>query len=207
MTEWRLFEAGTVPDFTTRDFFARHPWVPPEIQGGHAERTAMVADLIEKTVADAPSGSALVDLGCGDGVLLSEIDHLPVSCWGYDAGTENVEKARAKGHTVEQVDLLTDELHYGDINVASEVVEHLVDPHGFLAKLPGEYLVISSPSAETDEWHYIHHAWAWDLDGYKTLVTGAGWRIVRHTECDGGLNYHRGIERPQRFQAISAVRP
>lgn len=206
MTEWRLFEEGTIPDFTTPEFFAAHPWVSPEHQGGHAERTAMVVDLVHGIVVEEPSGLTLSDLGCGDGTFLAEIDFLPITAWGYDAGDENLEKARAKGVTVTKANLLDDALAFGDIVTASEVVEHLVDPHGFLKRLPGRHLVVSSPSAETDEWHYAHHAWAWDLDGYAELVEGAGWKIVGHVECSGGLNYHGGIERPQRFQAIRAVR-
>jgi len=206
VSEWQLFEPGTVPFFTTPEFFAAHPWVPPEQQGGHAERTAMVADLIHDIVLAEPFGLSLVDLGCGDGSLLSQIGHLPISTWGYDAGIENVKKARAADLDVYHADLLSDPQRYADISVASEVVEHLVDPHGFLRDLPGRYLVISSPSAETDEWHYLHHAWAWDLDGYVELVRGAGWHILDQVECDGGDNFHGGIRRPQRFQAICATR-
>jgi hypothetical protein len=88
----------------------------------------------------------------------------------------------------------------------SEVVEHLADPHQFLSTLPGDTLVVSSPSAETDEWHYADHAWAWDLDGYRDLVSNAGWHVVKQEECVGGTNNHGGIVREQRFQAIVARR-
>ena len=211
MTEWRLFEQGTTPDFTTPEFFAAHPWVPPEQQGGHTARIEMVAHLVCDIVeGDKAAFHTISDLGCGDGSLLTELMERPTTrglgMWGYDAGTENVKKALEKGHVVAQANLLTDRIDCASIAVASEVVEHLLDPHGFLQRLPSRYLVISSPSAENDEWHYLHHAWAWDLDGYEALVTGAGWTIIEHLDVDGGPNYHNGIERPQRFQAISARR-
>jgi hypothetical protein len=206
MTEWRLFPEGTVPDFTTPEFFAAHGWVPPEHQLGHAERISMTADLVREMIA-AHGCTTLSDLGCGDGSLLAALrDVEGVRMWGYDAGRENLTVGIAAGLDVREADLLTSDLEYGQMVTASEVLEHLVDPHGFLAKLPGEVLVVSSPSAETDEWHYVHHSWAWDLKGYRALVTGAGWKVVKQIDCDGLVNYHNGIERPQRFQAIAAVR-
>ena len=206
MAEWRLFAEGTVPDFTTPEFFAAHPWVPPEHQLGHKERIAMTADLIRETLALFPCRT-LSDLGCGDGSLLGLLRDLEdVRMWGYDAGLANLEQGRAHGLDVREADLLKGSLEYGEMVTASEVLEHMVDPHGFLAELPGNVLVVSSPSLETDTWHYVHHAWAWDLEGYAELVTKAGWRVVKQVDCDGLVNYHGGVEKPQRFQAVAAVR-
>lgn len=205
MTEWQLFEPGTVPHFTTPGFFEAHPWVDPAHQLGHAERTAMVADLVRGFVAAHPV-SSLVDLGCGDGSLLGQIRDLPIPMWGYDAGAANRERATAAGLDVRPADLLTSPLEFADLIVATEVVEHLVDPHGFVRSLPGDKLILSSPSAETGDWHYEHHAWAWDRDGYAALVESAGWTVVGHVECDAPDNFHGGVRRPQRFQAIAAVK-
>lgn len=205
MTEWQLFEPGTVPHFTTPAFFEAHPWVDPAHQLGHAERTAMVADLIRAFVA-GHDVTSLVDLGCGDGSLLGQIRDLPLPMWGYDAGVANRERAAAAGLDARSADLLTSPLEYADLIVATEVVEHLVDPHGFIRSLPGDKLILSSPSAETGDWHYEHHAWAWDRDGYAALVESAGWTVVDHVECDAPDNFHGGVRRPQRFQAISAAK-
>ena len=165
----------------------------------------MVAALVRRFITSHPVAS-VVDLGCGDGSLLNLLRDLPLPMWGYDAGVENVQRATDFGLDVRRADLLSDPVEYGDLIVASEVVEHLLDPHKFIAALPGERLVVSSPSAETDEWHYEHHAWAWDLDGYAQLVRDAGWTVVEQVECSGGVNFHGGSCRPQRFQAIAAVR-
>lgn len=203
--EWRLFAEGTVPEFTQRPFFASHHWVPPAGQTGHAERIAMVADLVRRFVAVRNIWS-LVDLGCGDGSLLLALQGLPVAKWGYDVGTENLNVAWSHGLDVRLADILVDPLEYGDLIVATEVLEHLLDPHGFLRQLPGDKLIVSSPSAETDEWHYAHHAWAWDLEGYVELLTSCGWRVIEHVECAGGDNVHGGHVRAQRFQGAVAVR-
>ena len=206
MAEWKLFD-GDPPGYTSPGFFRDHPWVPPAWQAGHAERTVMAADVIRKAVAEHGPGT-LSDLGCGDGSLLDTIRDLPVRAWGYDAGTANVAAAAARGLDVRQADILASEpgLDYGELVTCCEVLEHLASPQSFLAALPGTLLVLTSPSAESAHWHYEHHAWAWDTTGYAALVTGAGWRVTVHDECDGGMNYHGGETRPQRFQAVLAVR-
>lgn len=205
MTEWRLFEPGTVPFFTTPAFFEAHPWIAPAHQLGHAERTTMVADLIRKFVP-VHAVTSVVDLGCGDGSLLALVRDLPIPMWGYDAGTANGEQARGNGLDVRPADLLTDPVEYADLIVCTEVVEHLVDPHGFIASLPGTKLILSSPSAEDGDWHYEHHSWAWDMDGYAAMVERCGWTVVDHVECDAPDNHHGGVQRPQRFQALSAIK-
>lgn len=206
MTEWRLFPEGE-PFFTTLPFFQAHPWVAPGDQVGHPERIKMTAELVRRVVLEFGPAS-ISDLGCGDGSLLAELRSLPVPGWGYDAGWANVDHAVGFGLDVRHGDILAPaELDLGELVVASEVVEHLLDPHGWLRGLPADLLVVTSPSAETDRWHYEHHAWAWDLDGYAELVTGCGWQVWAQVECDGGAAIHMGHRADQRFQAVAAVRP
>jgi predicted TPR repeat methyltransferase len=201
MTEWRLFDE--TPDFTTREFFAEHPHVPSDQQVGHRERTGMVAEMVTEHLGPA---STLTDLGCGDGTLLFTLRHLPVRAWGYDAGRRNVEQARIVGLDVRRADFLTDEVELGDIVVMSEVLEHLADPHGMLARLAAQRIVVSSPSSETGSWHYVHHAWAWDEAGFKDLLEGTGWTVLEQRTVYGGINHHCGRDGEQWFQAAVAIR-
>lgn len=205
MTEWRLFPNRTVPVFTTVEFFENHPWVPPGHQRGHRERTEMVATLIGSLNEQDPITS-LTDLGCGDGSLLTKLKPLGFPMWGYEAGVENIDQAWKAGLDVRKANILDNNLEYGNVIVASEVIEHLFDPHGFVAGLPGHRLVLSSPSAENAYWHYEHHAWAWGLAGYRKLVEDAGWKVIEQRECDAEANFHNGMWQPQRFQAIAATR-
>jgi len=208
VSEWRLFEAGTVPGCSTPRFFEVHPWVPPEAQAGHAERTAMVREMVSDIVRGEPGLLTLSDLGCGDGRFLASLKGLGLRVWGYDAGRENVQKAAEVGLDVQHRDILRHPLVYGSLVTCCEVVEHLHDPHGFLSglRMHADRIILSSPSAEDDQWHYADHTWAWDLEGYAALVSGSGWEVVEQRECDGGVNHHFGVERPQRFQAIYARR-
>lgn len=205
MTEWKLFPNRTVPVFTTVEFFENHPWVPPGHQRGHEQRQAMVSKLIEDW-HEAEHFTSLTDLGCGDGSLLTLLKPLGIPMWGYEAGVENVDQAWKVGLDVRKANILDNNLEYGQLIVASEVIEHLLDPHGFVKALPGRWLVLSSPSAENAFWHYEHHAWAWDMAGYATMVTDAGWTVVEHRECDAEENFHNNMWKPQRFQALVAMR-
>lgn len=201
--EWRLFPEGTVPFFSTPEFFASHPWISPHGQPGHAERTAMVHDLVATHMGNA---TTLSDLGCGDGSLLHELSDLPLKAWGYDAGDQNVQVAQRAGLDVRRADFLVEPVELGHVVTMSEVLEHMADPHGFLAHLPASKLIASSPSSETGDWHYMHHAWAWDEAGYRALLEGAGWTVREQRTCYGGINVHGNRPGEQHFQAIYAER-
>lgn len=203
MTEWRLFAEGTVPRFCTPRFFAAHPWTPPEMQVGHAQRTRLVADIIKANVGDAET---LSDLGCGDGSLLKLIRDLPLRTWGYDAGWANVQRARGNELRVDCADFLTEQVELGDIVVMSEVLEHLVDPHGLLRDTKATRIVASSPVSENGEWHYVHHAWAWDMDGYRDLFTDNGWTVTDQQVVYGGIAHHCDRDDELWFQALVAHR-
>lgn len=203
MTEWRLFEPGTVPAFTTPQFFAAHPWVSPGHQTGHAERTAMTATLVREYVAAART---LSDLGCGDGTLLASLRDLPLRMWGYDAGRDNVAVAQAGGLDVRLADFVAAPVEFGDVVVMSEVLEHLADPHGWLAGLPACTLIASTPSSERGDWHYEHHAWAWDTEGFAAMLANTGFVVLDQRTVFGGINHHNGPGE-QWFQGLAAVKP
>lgn len=202
MAEWKLADE---PPERREDLIARG-WMGLESQPGFAQRAQMVVDV----VLHAGPVKSITDLGCGDGSLLARLAlallpaHIPM--WGYDLGAGDLAHGRVHGLDVRFADILADELEYGELVIASEVVEHLADPEGFLRRLPGRLLIVSSPSTETGDWHNPIHAWAWDLDGYAALVRRAGWTVTWHVECDGGMNGFGGVPGPQRFQAVLAVR-
>ena len=203
MTEWKLF-TGEVPE--PPGHLETRPWMNLECQPGWAWRTTMVVDLVRLICRLRPVAS-IADLGCGDGSLLALLRPLGVPAWGYELGAGDVAEGRRRGLDVRQGDILAGELEYGDLLIATEVLEHLEDPAGFLSSLPGGLLVASSPSKETAGWHNPIHAWAWDLKGYRGLLEGVGWDVAYQTECDGGLNTFANVTGPQAFQAVVAVRP
>jgi SAM-dependent methyltransferase len=196
--EWRLYDPGTVPEFTTPAYFAGHPWTPPEVQRGHRERLDMVVDLVSDLLGGIPADEfTVIDLGAGDGSLLERLARLDGvgTAFGYDLGDANRARAAKMGRDVRAGDIVADLEalvgRLGDVIVCTEVVEHLADPHAWLRRLAAvtgaRFVVLSSPSTETDEWHYEAHAWAWDLAGYRELVEGAGFTVHEQRDCPAGF--------------------
>jgi 2-polyprenyl-3-methyl-5-hydroxy-6-metoxy-1,4-benzoquinol methylase len=108
----------------------------------------------------------------------------PITCWGYDFQPANVSSAPRRGVDVRYANFLQDDVEIGDVAVCTECLEHLEDPHAFLARLAGQVkaLVCSSPMNESDVLHDSLHAWAWDVDGYKAMLTGAGFQVIETRE-------------------------
>lgn len=178
-------------------------WMNLTDQPGFAQRAKLVSDLARLLFGVRPDLGTVTDLGCGDGSLLAM---LPRRAWGYELGAGDVAHALSRELDVRQADILADELEYGDLLIASEVLEHLADPVAFLKGLPDRLLIVSSPSMETGAWHNPIHSWAWDLPGYRELLERSGWRALYQAECDGGTNTFAGVTGPQRFQAIVGAR-
>lgn len=178
------------------------PWQPPEWldpewwrdrehcdhlgspTGAHVARLKAAAELAARA-AEMAGTVNVADLGAGDGALLSLLPgELRPFSFGYDiirddvnyanngrgvkVWMRNVAKALRNGTT----------LHLGPVVVLTEVLEHMADPHGFLAKLHARpevrYVVASSPHSETPEKHEWNHAWCWDEAGYGGMFRTAG---------------------------------
>ena len=60
-----------------------------------------------------PTGSQLLDLGCGDGTLLAYLrDHKKVTGYGLEINSENITKCLTRGVNVIEQDLDHDDLSY-----------------------------------------------------------------------------------------------
>lgn len=178
MSEWRLFDEGTVPAYTTAEWYATRDHAPHLEQDLHRGRLHLSASFV--AAAALPGLSTVVDLGAGDGGLLSLLGPA-LKGWGYDLAPANVAAATERGVDVRLGDALGD-IEWGDIAVATEMLEHLVDPHGFVRTIAGRAraLVCSSPHNERPGAAYPFHTWAWDFAGYRALVEQAGLMVARH---------------------------
>ena len=189
--EAQLFEPGTIPDFTTASWYESRARAPHLEQEPHASRLRKTAEHVRDAI-DFYDLATVVDLGSGDGGLLSLLDGIP--CWGYDLQQSNVSGAVERAVDVRLGDILTGDLQWGDVAVATEVVEHLLDPSAFLQRVHAHSSVVvaSSPWTETADSHYAFHAWAWDQDGYSDLFARNGWSVTR-------------VDLVDMFQVITAV--
>lgn len=195
--EARLFPEGTIPECATPAWYANRERAPHVDEPLHKSRLDWALLLIRR-VSMVMSLHTLSDLGAGDGGLLQLLKFDDIEAWGYDLQQSNVDGAAERGVDVTLADIFTDQITYGQIVVCTEMIEHLVDPHGFVKHLfdntQAKALVASSPFTETAEHHYEHHLWAWDCQGYKEMIEAAGW--VVNTLRTTGM-----------FQVVLAVRP
>ncbi|MEO3856209.1 methyltransferase domain-containing protein [Acrocarpospora sp. B8E8] len=165
MTEWRLFD-GDLPHVSTFEFHEHRERAPHLEQADHRERLLKTARLVRQL-----NPASVVDLGCGDGGLLSLIKDIP--SWGYDWHPASAQGWEQRGITAEHRDVFggRDVPRWGQVAVLTEVLEHVADPHGVVEWVSrnAEYVVASSPRHETGERHGDCHAWAWDEEGYASL--------------------------------------
>lgn len=187
MSEHRLFPEGTVPYVSTAAFHADRPRAPHMEQPAHRPRLMTAAALVALAVSESRPGPVTVsDLGCGDGGLLSLVQHFEhVTAWGYDFQPSNAAGWAERGVDGRLADVFgadRDTVKVGDVVMMTEVLEHLADPHGVVCWVGGHarWLVASSPWSESPASHDECHAWAWDFAGYADLVRQGGFRVVRH---------------------------
>ncbi len=184
MTESKLFE-DDVPYVSTEEFHADREAVSHVDQPWHKARMAKTMEFVY-LLLDADEVRSITDLGCGDGGFLSLLERTGVPCWGYDFQPANIPAGLARGVDIRQANFLTDDIEYGDLAIATEVIEHLAHPHEFLAHLTTQvpYLICSSPQFETVEQHSPEHSWCWDKDGYRAMLANAGWNVLEHQDAD-----------------------
>jgi 2-polyprenyl-3-methyl-5-hydroxy-6-metoxy-1,4-benzoquinol methylase len=189
MAEYRLFPEGTIPEYTTPAWYAERERAPHLEQGAHQGRLHLTAAMIR-----AAQPATVVDLGAGDGGLLSLIRDIPA--WGYDLQPSNLAGARERGVDVRYGDVVEGDIDWGELAVVTECLEHLLRPHQFVKRIAehAKWIVASSPWTETDQSAYEFHTFAWDHDGYRALIEQAGFEVVRHETAD-------------MFQVICGVRP
>jgi Methyltransferase domain len=177
MAEYRFYDADKVAPVSTYEFHAGRPRAPHLEQEMHRTRLMTVSRIIN----DANPRS-VVDLGCGDGGLLSLLN-ASIPAWGYDFQPANAEGWQQRGVVAHQLDFVahSDQITWAELVVVTEVLEHLDNPHGMLELISHQarYIVASSPYGETIEQHADEHAWGWDYNGYQEMFD-RHWIVTSH---------------------------
>lgn len=176
MAEYRFFDEGTMPYVSTLDFHKYRVRASHLEDPAHRGRLARVAHIIRSLHA-----TSVVDLGCGDGGLLSMLSG--IDAWGYDFQPSNVAGWLERGVEAEQKDVLYPgaDIRWGEVAVMTEVLEHIADPHGVVewAAKHSKFIVASSPHSETPQHHAEEHAWGWDMPGYVAMFA-PHWEVISH---------------------------
>ena len=193
--EFKLF---STPQFHDAQFYADREVADHIHQPGHRER---LLEAVEQVCSLYEPGVTVADLGAGNGGLLSELKkRLPgAKTWGYDLSPKAVEYAREVYGVAVTLRNITESFGYepGHIVILTEVLEHLVSPHYFVRTLRcrggehgAQYVIASSPAAETPDHHYEFHLWAWTGDSYAQMFERAGWEVLRHyVRADCGTQF------------------
>lgn len=145
-----------------------------------------------------PPGSRVLDIGCGEGLLVELLQEAGLQVVGVEPSRTASERARAAG-----LEVVTGYFPHPDVpgpfaavNV-SHVMEHLPDPHGFLAAVAavaaGGVVLFSQtnyrgllPRIIGRRWYAWvpgEHFWHFTPRGLRRMLEGRGWRVleVRYT--------------------------
>ena len=182
--EWKLFD-GDVPHVSTFEFHEHRPRAPHLEQSIHRGRLERAASYAIESVRGVDDGF-VVDLGCGDGGLLSLLEDAWIPAYGYDFQPTNASGWVERGVNAEALNFVDHwhEVQEATTYVITEVLEHLADPHGMVKRIydRGANIVASSPWTENNTSHDECHAWAWDMAGYTDMLLTAGFEIHGHSQ-------------------------
>jgi len=190
--EWKLF-GGETSEYASKDWYESREVANHLDQQEHRERLLKAFYFVREAIE--MGAKSVVDLGCGDGGLLSLLKDEPIEAWGYDLMPVNVEYAKnVRGVDARYTDFNNDSsIEYADVAVMTETLEHMEDPHLVVRELPSKFLVASSPYNENDVSHYEFHLWAWDNDGYRKLLDQGGYTVIRQENVSGWSQVLLGV--------------
>lgn len=200
--EYRRFAPGE-SFVSTAAYHADRERAPHLEQAPHQWRLNAAADLVGFYLhgRGATEPLRVVDLGCGDGGLLSLLRArfgAAVNARGYDFQPSNAAGWAERGVTADAWNFVDGwpGVVDADLYVITEVLEHLEDPHGMLGQIRarGAALVCSSPWVEGPGNIDASHNWAWDVEGYTAMLGAAGF-AVRRTATDSHFQVHLAVPR------------
>jgi 2-polyprenyl-3-methyl-5-hydroxy-6-metoxy-1,4-benzoquinol methylase len=182
--EHKLF-SGDVAEVSTFAFHEHRERAAHLEQPAHRARLLHAAELIG--IAVGLGAKSVSDLGCGDGGLLSLLKNMDVTAWGYDFTPANKVGWAERGVTALPFDVFGADrgrVTFGNVTAVTEVLEHVTAPHDEVRWIAGHsrFIVASSPWNEGPDGHDECHAWCFDVEGYRALIEGGGFRVLRHDQ-------------------------
>jgi SAM-dependent methyltransferase len=130
----------------------------------------------------------VLEVGCGNGQFLGLAKKCGIDAIGIEINDEAIRDARSRGLNV----FRASDLEPADRNIGIlcmfQVIEHVVNPKGFLGeyirKYHPHYIVLSAPCSESLLAHTSdplswppHHATAWSSTAFECLAGNLGYRI------------------------------
>ncbi|HEY4897163.1 MAG TPA: class I SAM-dependent methyltransferase [Solirubrobacteraceae bacterium] len=179
--------------------------------------------VIELCVRAGVRPERTLEVGCGDGALLSELHRRGFG--GELSGVEITEAAvdiaggRAEIASVELYDgahLAAADGAYG-LGILSHVLEHVPDPAALLAEVgracgavlvevPLEANVSARRAAKREHAAEVGHLQRLDRDAARAIVAGAGMRVAAELDDPLPLEVHRFFARTPRARGLGAAK-
>lgn len=95
----------------------------------------------------------VLDIGCGDGILMDLLKKKGINVEGVDISSEAIMICKRKGHNVALIDIARDKLPFTnksfDLIFLLDVLEHLYNPEDFLKeiiRISRGYIILSVPN-------------------------------------------------------------
>ncbi len=152
---------------------------------GPVARSQAFCDWIAPYVAT--STRRLVEIGCGEGNLLSRLhSRFPaVECYGIDGSRRAAELGAAKGLAIRQQLLGQEALPDADVFLLVNVIEHLEDIPGVISQLraalrPSGRIIFCLPIQDYGgyDMFFAEHVWHFTADHFRAVAANAGLQIV-----------------------------
>lgn len=162
----------------------------------HRARTLVTAALIAWLRPDS-----VLDPACGDASIVIAADRVfPIHrAYVADISQPNVDRISHSASlraVCADISTAMDEFPKADVIVLTEILEHLPDPDRILsfAKEKARYLIASSPEMRPGQVDgNPEHLWQFDREGYRRLLTDAGWEVVQYTHLSFTSEYDFGV--------------
>jgi SAM-dependent methyltransferase len=148
------------------------------------------ARIVRRAIDSFPP-SAILDVGCGPGLMVGYLRQRGYDCRGCDLGSPTVIET-ARGAVWTETDALQVDVAFRrsvQIILLLDVLEHLSDPETFLASLRNAYpnlrgIVVAVP-ARRELWSalddYFGHQRRYDRPMVARLFAGGGFRLLRQS--------------------------
>lgn len=176
--------------YSTMDFHAQFPYrTAADLPRQWKKALRMQADLIERAL---PRGARLLEIGCGQGLLLGELARRGMAAEGIEPSESAAQKAREAGLKV-ATGYFPHPSCEGpfDVVVMSHVLEHVRDPRLVLQKVaaaaPGRLalfvqthwrgLVPRLQKAAWYAWVPEQHFWHFTPRGMAAFLGSLGWKV------------------------------
>lgn len=168
---------------------------PGEPDSGAGRSQVRLFDPIREAVnvGAPPSGSRVLDFGCGEGRLLDALQKWGWHTWGIEPATDRAFPRHSRLHAVPETPMF-------DLIVIFHVLEHVPNPLRLLRQLaaacrPGGHLFVGVPRFDTlpnhRDYHYVinghAHITAYTWACLRTLFARSGWVPVGPPPFEVGM--------------------